>query len=71
MKAGAFLLGPELLGDQAWRALFSSGYLAENPRTRISVRTEPRLTVQRESTDQRGVARPANAPSDIGAIEVP
>lgn len=64
-------MGPELLGDQAWRALFSSGYLAENPRIRISVRTDPRLSVQRLSVDQRGVARPANAPSDIGAIENP
>ncbi len=64
-------MGPELLGDAAWRAMFSSGYLAENPRMRISVRTDPRLSVQRISVDQRGVARPANAPSDIGAIENP
>lgn len=64
-------MGPELIGDQAWRTLFSSGYLAENPRIRIDVSTSPRLAVQRLSVDQRGSARPANAPSDIGAIESP
>lgn len=64
-------MGPELLGDGAWRTLFSSGPLAENPGIRMTVNTRSRLTVQRESTDQRGNARPANGPGDIGAIEAP
>jgi hypothetical protein len=62
-------MGPEVLGDAAWRSLFTNGYLTENPNIRISVQTSSRLTVQRVSVDQLGVARPANAPGDIGAIE--
>jgi len=63
-------MGPELLGDAAWRSLFSSGNLAENPRIQISVSTSPRLSVQRLSVDQRGTARAPGAPGDIGAIEL-
>jgi hypothetical protein len=62
-------MGPELLGDAAWRTLFTSGYLAENPSIRVRIDTRPRLTVRRLTTDQLGVARPADLPSDIGAIE--
>ena len=62
-------MGPEILGDAAWRSLFTTGLLTENTNIRISVQTSSRLTVQRVSVDQLGVARPANAPGDIGAIE--
>ena len=64
-------LGQELLGDAAWRTLFTSGTLAENPRIRMSVSTAPRLRVSRVEVDQLGHARPANAPGDVGAIEAP
>jgi hypothetical protein len=63
-------MGPEGLDDEAWRELFTSGRLAENPDIRIRVQTTSNLQVQRESLDQLGAARPANAPGDIGAIEV-
>ena len=62
-------MGPELLGDAAWRTLFTSGYLAENPSIRVRVDTRPRLTVRRLTVDQRGVARPSGAASDVGSIE--
>jgi hypothetical protein len=64
-------MGPELLGDAAWRSLFSSGDLDENPRIRMRVRTGDAVTVRRLETDQRGTARPAGVPADIGAIESP
>lgn len=64
-------MGPELLGDLAWRTLFSSGYLAENARIRMDVSTSPRLQVQRLGVDQLGTGRPANGPGDVGAIENP
>ena len=63
-------MGPELLGDAAWRALFDQGTLAENRGIRMTMSTGPRLAVQRLQTDQLGTARPASAPGDIGAIEV-
>jgi len=62
-------LGPELIGDAAWQALFTTGYLPENSRIRIEVRTADALVVQPLQIDQRGAARPVNGPSDIGAIE--
>ncbi len=64
-------LGPELLGDTEWRALFSSGALAENPGIHVTVSTQPRMTVRRPDTDQLGRARPAASPADVGAIEGP
>jgi hypothetical protein len=64
-------LGPQGLGDAAWRALFSSGPLAENGSIAVAVDTRTRLTAQRPDVDQLGQARPAGAPSDIGAIERP
>lgn len=64
-------MGPELLGDAAWRSLFASGSLVENPGIRIAVSTAPRLTVRPLGVDQLGRARPASSPADIGAIEVP
>ena len=64
-------LGQELLGDEAWQTLFTSGALVENPGIRMTVSTGPRLTVQRLSVDQLGTARPTGALGDIGAIEAP
>jgi hypothetical protein len=64
-------MGPEGLGDQAWRELFSSGALAENPAITVSIDTRARLTVRRESTDQLRSPRPDDRLADIGAIERP
>ena len=64
-------MGPELLGDGPWAALFSSGSLVENPGILVSISTRPRLTVRPPDIDQLGRARPASTPADVGAIEVP
>ena len=63
-------LGQELLGDDAWATLFSSGPLSENPDIVMSVFGNG-LTVRIEKVDQLGAARPANALGDIGALEIP
>lgn len=63
-------MGPELLGDAAWRELFTNGPLAENPSIDMSLRTAPWLTVERLATDQLGTARASGARADIGAIEL-
>lgn len=62
-------MGPELLGESAWRGLFSSGVLSENPGIRIELWTERLLTVRRGDVDQLGNARPAGQPGDVGAVE--
>jgi hypothetical protein len=64
-------MGPELLGDAAWRGLFSTGYLTENPGINVTISTRPRLTVTPVRVDQLGRTRPSNSPADIGAIEAP
>lgn len=64
-------MGAAMLDDTAWQTLFSTGALPENSDIRMTVSTAARLRVQRSSVDQRGVARPANGPGDIGAIEAP
>lgn len=63
-------MGPELLGEQAWRGLFSPGALPENPGISIKLWTERALTVQRREVDQIGTTRPAGQPGDVGAIEL-
>ena len=63
-------LGPELLADDAWTALFSSGPLDENPDIAMSM-TGNRIAVRIEGVDQLGTARPPNALGDIGALEAP
>ena len=63
-------MGPELLGDAAWRTLFSTGSLAENPGITITISTRPRLSVTPVTVDQLGNSRPATSLGDIGAIEV-
>ncbi len=63
-------MGTELLGDGAWRLLFASGSLAENPAIRMTLSTR-RLGIRTLSVDQLGRARPRVSPADIGAIEMP
>ena len=60
-----------MLHDAAWRSLFGSGTLAENPAIEIAVDTRSRLRVKREDFDQTGRPRPAGVQGDIGAIERP
>jgi len=64
-------MGIELLGDEAWSALFASGPLSENSDISMTVTTEDRAAPALLVEDQRGVARPANGLGDIGAIEAP
>ena len=60
-----------VLGDAAWRGLFSTGHLDENPGINMTISTRSRLTVVPERIDQLGNSRPTNSPADIGAIEAP
>ena len=62
-------MAPELLGDAAWRDLFTTGNLVENPGIRVTISTQPRLTVTPMVVDQLGRSRTSLA--DIGAIEAP
>lgn len=64
-------MGPEGLGDAAWRSLFSSGALSENPAITMAIDHRVRLRVQRQPDDQRGVVRSTERAADIGAIELP
>ncbi|MCU0976367.1 MAG: hypothetical protein MUC71_08670 [Steroidobacteraceae bacterium] len=60
-----------MINDDVWRTLFTAGALAENSRIRMTVSTQPRLTVSRPATDQRGTLRPSGGAAAIGAIEAP
>ncbi|MDB4278508.1 hypothetical protein N9917_02765 [Deltaproteobacteria bacterium] len=64
-------MGPEVLGDDAWSALFDSGPLVENPTIAMSVWGQPAQGFSMLDVDQRGAERPANPLGDIGAIEIP
>jgi len=64
-------MGPELLGDDAWEALFSSGPLVENEDIIMSVTTDSPFTVFMQEVDQIGTERPVDTLGDIGAIEMP
>ena len=63
-------MGSELLGDDAWVTLFSSGALSENPNIIMTVTTSPQINVHMLQYDQLGNQRPANMLGDIGAIEL-
>ena len=63
-------MGPEVLGDEAWRSLFETGVLAEDPALRAYVWTERSPTVSRLQTDQLGATRAVQYPADIGAVEI-
>lgn len=62
-------MGPELLGDDAWQALFSPGILSENPDIYMKIFTED-ITVRLYDIDQIGQSRPVNTLIDIGAVEL-
>ncbi len=64
-------MGPELLGDDAWYALFSPGPLAENTDITMKVWAASGPAVRLQEIDQIGNDRPANILGDIGAIEIP
>ena len=64
-------MGPELLGDDAWATLFSTGPLVENGDIIMSVTTGSPLTVSKQEVDQNGTERPVDTLGDIGAIEMP
>ena len=61
-------MGQELLGDDAWMALFENGTLSENPHIRLYIWNTP-YTAQLTALDQTGTGRPAASLGDIGAIE--
>jgi hypothetical protein len=70
MAEGIAGMGPEILGDDAWDAMFNSGQLAENPDIDMLVRERVRVYDGLLDVDQRGAARPADNLGDIGAVEV-
>jgi len=61
-------MGPELLGDDAWMALFDEGLLSENSHIRFYI-WNVTYNAQLTALDQIRTARPANSLGDIGAIE--
>ena len=63
-------MGPEVLGDDEWTALFTSGPLAENPYLRIAIGEYAVPGFSALAVDLLGNARPANTLCDIGAIEI-
>jgi hypothetical protein len=70
MAEGIPGMGPELLGDDAWTALFTSGHLPENEEIYLSLGPRSAKAVLCDE-DQTGNARPSGAKGDIGAIEGP
>jgi hypothetical protein len=64
-------MGPEVLGDEEWSALFGSGVLPESPQIRMEITTRgvPGFSLLR--VDQLGTPRPVHARGDIGAVELP
>lgn len=70
LGAGIARMGPEVLGDDAWSALFDSGRLVEDPGIALAVWKQEKQAFSMLEVDQRGAARPTDGPADIGAIEV-
>jgi hypothetical protein len=64
-------MGPEVIADDAWNSLFSTGPLVENPDITMSIDRRPRFQVSLEAADQLGAPRPANSLGDVGALEIP
>ena len=64
-------MGPEVLGDDVWEMLFSSGSLVENPDIQMSIARLWKFNVRLQAEDQIRASRPANLLGDVGAIEVP
>ena len=63
-------MGPEVLGDDEWTALFDPGPLAENPYLHMAIGEYSVPGFSALAVDQLGNARPANTLCDIGAIEL-
>lgn len=64
-------MGPELLGDDAWTALFTSGTLTENSAITMRINTVASSVDLMTESDQVGTQRPLGTHGDIGAIEIP
>ncbi|MBA3028306.1 MAG: hypothetical protein FP816_05745 [Desulfobacteraceae bacterium] len=64
-------MGQELLGDDQWEDLFTSGPLTENPSIVMKMTQKTISPITPRSPDQTGRARPAGTLADIGAIEIP
>jgi len=62
-------MGPEVLGDDNWETLFTSGPLVENPSITVEVWIRPTPGFAMLEVDQLGTGRPANTLGDIGACE--
>ncbi len=69
LDAGIAAMGPEVLGDDAWFALFDSGPLAEDPGIAMSLWEQRAQGFSMLEVDQQGALRPTDGPADIGAIE--
>jgi hypothetical protein len=63
-------MGPEVLGDDEWTALFGSGPLAENPYLSVAIGEYSVPGFLALEVDQLGNTRPADTLCDIGAIEI-
>jgi hypothetical protein len=63
-------MGPEVLGDDEWKALFTSGPLAENPYITVAIGEYSVPGFAALEVDQLGNSRPVNTLCDIGAIEL-
>ena len=70
LDAGIETMGSEVLGDDAWAALFESGPLVEAPGITMAVWAQAKRGFSLLEVDQNGNARPSEGPADIGAIEV-
>ena len=64
-------MGVELIGNDVWDALFTSGPLVENPEIDMNVRSVTLHRVEVLAEDQLFNPRPTNDLGDIGAIEIP
>ena len=63
-------MGPEVLGDDEWDALFDSGPLDENPFITVSLMPDPASGWAPLPLDQLRTERPAGTLCDIGEIEL-
>jgi hypothetical protein len=61
-------MGPEILGDAEWQAMFDDGFLPENTNIYFYIWDSP-YNVDPLAFDQNGISRPENGLGDIGAIE--
>jgi hypothetical protein len=63
-------MGPEVLGDVEWTALFDDGPIADTDIT-MDVWTRSTSGFPMLEVDQVDTERPANTLGDIGSIEIP